>query len=147
MSSSTKTSEQWASELASITPHILSAPAEQVESSISKPDAAFARYIDHTLLKPDATPAQIDALCDEALKYNFKVSPGAAMGVRIVCRLDGGHGDSRCTGSAHGKLKADFRETELLRQYCSCRTSCQAIGGIRVYPMCSCRVPSGRHED
>lgn len=82
MSSATKTTEEWASELASITPRILSAPAEQVDVSISKPDASFARYIDHTLLKPDATPTQIDVLCDEALKYNFKVSPGAAVGIQ-----------------------------------------------------------------
>lgn len=29
------------------------------------------KYIDHTLLKPEATEAQILALCDEALKYGF----------------------------------------------------------------------------
>lgn len=34
----------------------------------------FPRVIDHTLLKPDATPQQIEALCDEALKYHFKAS-------------------------------------------------------------------------
>lgn len=33
--------------------------------------AALARVIDHTLLKPEATAAQIDRLCDEALEYNF----------------------------------------------------------------------------
>ncbi|KAF8075318.1 hypothetical protein FPV67DRAFT_1620316 [Lyophyllum atratum] len=32
----------------------------------------IALTIDHTLLKPDATPSQIDVLCDEALKYRFK---------------------------------------------------------------------------
>ncbi|MFT3770401.1 MAG: deoxyribose-phosphate aldolase [Minicystis sp.] len=31
----------------------------------------LARLIDHTLLRPDATYAEIDKLCDEALKYNF----------------------------------------------------------------------------
>lgn len=31
----------------------------------------LARLIDHTLLKPEATYADIDKLCDEALKYNF----------------------------------------------------------------------------
>lgn len=31
----------------------------------------LARLIDHTLLKPEATYAEIDKLCDEALKYNF----------------------------------------------------------------------------
>lgn len=31
----------------------------------------MARYIDHTLLKPDATRDQIAQLCDEALQYGF----------------------------------------------------------------------------
>lgn len=31
----------------------------------------LARYIDHTLLKPEATPEDIDRLCDEALQYRF----------------------------------------------------------------------------
>lgn len=30
------------------------------------------QYIDHTLLKPEASRAQIEALCEEAKKYNFK---------------------------------------------------------------------------
>jgi deoxyribose-phosphate aldolase len=34
----------------------------------------LARYIDHTLLKLDATTEQIDQLCDEAKEHNFKVS-------------------------------------------------------------------------
>lgn len=33
----------------------------------------FASIIDHTLLRPDATPAEINVLCDEAIKYKFKV--------------------------------------------------------------------------
>ena len=31
----------------------------------------LAKYIDHTLLKPEATAEQIDLLCDEAREYNF----------------------------------------------------------------------------
>jgi len=31
----------------------------------------LARYIDHTLLKPEATAAQVDELCDEAREYSF----------------------------------------------------------------------------
>lgn len=31
----------------------------------------IARYIDHTLLKPDATPAEIEKLCNEARDYHF----------------------------------------------------------------------------
>jgi len=32
---------------------------------------SLAPFIDHTLLKPDATDKQIDALCEEALQYGF----------------------------------------------------------------------------
>lgn len=35
-----------------------------------KPEA-LAKYIDHTLLKPDAKPKEIERLCDEAIKYGF----------------------------------------------------------------------------
>jgi deoxyribose-phosphate aldolase len=31
----------------------------------------LARYIDHTLLRPDATAEEIDELCDEAREFNF----------------------------------------------------------------------------
>ncbi len=31
----------------------------------------LARMIDHTLLKPDATPAQVEKLCEEAKTYHF----------------------------------------------------------------------------
>ena len=31
----------------------------------------LASYIDHTLLRPDASPADIDELCDEAAEYGF----------------------------------------------------------------------------
>lgn len=31
----------------------------------------LAKYIDHTLLRPDATRDEIDVLCDEALEYGF----------------------------------------------------------------------------
>ena len=38
----------------------------------------LARYIDHTLLKLDATEEQIDHLCQEAIEHNFKVSAAMA---------------------------------------------------------------------
>jgi len=34
----------------------------------------FAKCIDHTLLKLDATKHQIEELCEQAREYNFKVS-------------------------------------------------------------------------
>ncbi|MDR2768402.1 MAG: deoxyribose-phosphate aldolase [Treponema sp.] len=46
----------------------VSAPAT---SKASLAPADLARYIDHTLLKADAKPAEIDKLCDEAKQYSF----------------------------------------------------------------------------
>ncbi|MFZ1292372.1 MAG: deoxyribose-phosphate aldolase [Melioribacteraceae bacterium] len=34
-------------------------------------DISLARMIDHTMLKPEATPQEITTLCEEAKKYNF----------------------------------------------------------------------------
>jgi len=34
--------------------------------------AELAGYIDHTLLKPDATESQFEQLCNEAVTYKFK---------------------------------------------------------------------------
>lgn len=33
--------------------------------------AGLEQYIDHTLLKPDTPPEEIDRICDEAMKYSF----------------------------------------------------------------------------
>jgi deoxyribose-phosphate aldolase len=46
-----------------------------VQSSNNGPASdpmGLAKYIDHTLLKPDASDQQFDQLCDEALRYEFK---------------------------------------------------------------------------
>ncbi len=57
----------------------------------------IARYIDHTLLKPTATPEEIETLCQEAIKHGFFgvciqpsfVSLAKALltgtGVKVVC--------------------------------------------------------------
>ncbi len=37
----------------------------------SEVPADLHRYIDHTLLKPEATQAQIDQICDEAVEFQF----------------------------------------------------------------------------
>ncbi len=41
----------------------------------------LAPYIDHTLLKPEATQEQVKKLCEEALKYSFK---GVCVNSRFV---------------------------------------------------------------
>jgi deoxyribose-phosphate aldolase len=52
---------------------VVSAGAERLSSSLGgvPADPNLAGMIDHTLLKPDATPDQIAQLCFEARKYNF----------------------------------------------------------------------------
>ncbi|CAK5267942.1 unnamed protein product [Mycena citricolor] len=59
-------------------------------SSIASPDSVFASGIDHTLLKPEATLAQIDSLCAQAIKYKFKSCcvNGANVG-RVSKNLEG----------------------------------------------------------
>ena len=49
-----------------------------------------AKRIDHTLLAPEATPARIDALCDEALRYGFgAVCVNPVHVRRVAARLEG----------------------------------------------------------
>lgn len=52
---------------------VVSAGAERLTSTVGviPPDLSMAGMIDHTLLKPDATPDKITQLCMEARKYNF----------------------------------------------------------------------------
>ena len=52
---------------------VVSAGATRITSSLGgiPEDPSVARMIDHTMLKPDATPDQIAQLCYEARKYEF----------------------------------------------------------------------------
>ncbi|TFK37478.1 hypothetical protein BDQ12DRAFT_685377 [Crucibulum laeve] len=67
-------------------------------SSITSPeDPSFALTIDHTLLKPDATKAQVDALCDEALKYGFKsCCVNGVYAKQVANRLEGSKSIACC---------------------------------------------------
>lgn len=53
--------------------HVVSAGATRITSSLGTvpEDPSVGRYVDHTLLKPDATSDQIAQLCYEARKYEF----------------------------------------------------------------------------
>jgi ribose 5-phosphate isomerase B len=44
----------------------------------------LARYIDHTLLKPDATEEQVRTLCAEAREYKVRCSPAPSSAFRSV---------------------------------------------------------------
>ena len=41
------------------------------EMNLDLSPKAMAKYIDHTILKPDASLAQVKKVCDEAKEYNF----------------------------------------------------------------------------
>jgi deoxyribose-phosphate aldolase len=61
--------------------HVIKAGAERLTSTLGgiPEDRQLASMIDHTLLKPDATPDQIAQLCFEARKHGFAsvcVNPG-----------------------------------------------------------------------
>lgn len=47
----------------------------------------IADYIDYTLLRPDATEADIDKLCQEAIRHNFKGVCVHPTFIALVCKL------------------------------------------------------------
>jgi deoxyribose-phosphate aldolase len=51
--------------------HLLAEPAGGGGGPAPIPAGDVAKLIDHTLLRPEATRADIDRLCDEARRYNF----------------------------------------------------------------------------
>jgi deoxyribose-phosphate aldolase len=53
--------------------NVINAGAERLTSTLGviPPDKNLAKYIDHTLLKPDATQQEIAQLCFEARKHEF----------------------------------------------------------------------------
>ena len=55
------------------TEYIAAHPLPTDVVSVPLDQKLVAEHIDHTLLKPDATPAQITVLCEEAKKHGFKV--------------------------------------------------------------------------
>ena len=78
---------------------VISAGAERLTSTLGgiPADLQLASMIDHTLLKPDATPDQIAQLCFEARKYGFAsvcVNPGH---VRLCADLLRGSDVKVCT--------------------------------------------------
>src|SRR5690242_16286282 len=55
------------------TKEIIAAGADRISASerLTKIDPAIAALIDHTILKPDATRAEVLKVCREARQYNF----------------------------------------------------------------------------
>ena len=59
--------------------------------------SGLAKTIDHTLLKPDATLAEIDALCAEALEHRFASVCVNGVHVRRCAEILSGSGVAVCT--------------------------------------------------
>ncbi|NOX90320.1 MAG: deoxyribose-phosphate aldolase [Calditrichaeota bacterium] len=77
----------------------------------------MTRWIDHTMLKPDATRDQIEKICDEAIEYGFASVCVNPTWVPLVYHKLRGHSPRVCTvvgfplGATFPEVKA--RETEL----------------------------------
>jgi deoxyribose-phosphate aldolase len=74
----------------------------------------IASFIDHTLLKPEATAAQVKQLCQEALQHHFAsvcVNPAY---VPLACGLLGDAPEVVCTviGFPLGALLPEFKSTK-----------------------------------
>jgi deoxyribose-phosphate aldolase len=100
---------------------VISAGAERLTSSLGgiPADMGVAGMIDHTLLKPDATPDQIAQLCYEARKFEFAsvcINPGF---VKLAADLLQGSPVKVCTvigfplGASAPDVKAFETETAL----------------------------------
>jgi deoxyribose-phosphate aldolase len=77
----------------------------------------IARMIDHTLLKPDAAPKQIEQLCLEGKKYNFASVCTNPVWVKFCREILAGSGVKICTvsgfplGASTAAVKAKEAET------------------------------------
>jgi len=93
---------------------VVDAGAERLSSSIGviPQDTSLAKMIDHTLLKPDATPEQIAQLCFEARKYQFASVCVNPTWVRLCAQLLEGSPVKVCTvigfplGATSSEVKA-----------------------------------------
>ena len=79
--------------------------------------AAIAQYIDHTLLKPDATESQIEQLCREAAEHGFKSVCVNPVWVRRAAEILRGSGVLVCTvvGFPLGATVRDIKALETRR--------------------------------
>jgi deoxyribose-phosphate aldolase len=77
----------------------------------------LARYIDHTLLKPDASAAEIDQLCDEAAEHGFaSVCVNPTWVRRAATRLrDTGVAVASVIGFPFGATPSDVKAFEARR--------------------------------
>ena len=77
----------------------------------------LAAYIDHTLLRPDATAAEIDRLCDEALRHRFASVCVNGSWVRRSAEILAGSGVAVCAvvGFPLGAMASEVKAYEARR--------------------------------
>ena len=100
---------------------VVDAGAERLSSSVGiiPQDTNLAKMIDHTLLKPDATPDQIAQLCFEARKYQFASVCVNPAWVKLCAQLLEGSPVKVCTvigfplGATSSEVKAFETETAI----------------------------------
>ena len=86
--------------------------------------ADIARFIDHTLLKPDATPAQVEQLCAEAREYRFATVCVNSCHVPLCRRLmDEGSGLG-----TRSQIRAGGHDPKSPGGFGSCPQVCTVIG-------------------
>jgi deoxyribose-phosphate aldolase len=81
------------------------------------PLGGLASYIDHTLLRPDATAAEIDELCDEALRHRFASVCVNGSWVRRASEILSGSGVAVCSviGFPLGAMAPEVKAFEARR--------------------------------
>jgi deoxyribose-phosphate aldolase len=82
-----------------------------------RPAGEIASLIDHTLLKPDATRAEIETLCGEAVRFGFATVCVNACWVALAHRLLNGAATGVCSvvGFPLGATTADVKHYETRR--------------------------------
>lgn len=91
--------------------------AERFGLTASAPHAGLASLIDHTLLKAEATQAEIEKLCLEAAQYKFATVCIQPTWVRLAAGILGGTGVGVCTvaGFPLGANASDVKAYETRR--------------------------------
>jgi deoxyribose-phosphate aldolase len=86
-------------------------------SEIKLTSKQIAGYIDHTLLKPEATANDIGRLCEEALKYNFAAVCVNPSYVKTCSQLLGGSEVKVCTvvGFPLGATTTEIKAAETIQ--------------------------------
>jgi deoxyribose-phosphate aldolase len=99
--------------------HLVRCGAERfgIESGAAPLSSDLALYIDHTLLKPDATEDQIRGLCKEAAQYRFATVCINPTWAKLCARLLRGTGVGVCTvaGFPLGATPPDVKAYEARR--------------------------------